>query len=213
MRTRARAACRPGSATHPRGRTSQRPPPGDWRVWAYVAGRGAGKTRAGACSDSAQGRRRHELACWQCAESRWDLAMLALRAGVDPQVLITATPRRQAVLKARESALTSRYRLRTRSPVIPHRQTAMETAMVGCGRQLIAWHSHSYPMWTAGRIGEVRSLAHWPSLACGLSPEGRNSRLLWRAARMIPRCSTSFSLSSCRACTHGDDGGRDGDGT
>ena len=35
--------------THPRARTSQRPPAGDWRVWAYVAGRGAGKTRAGAC--------------------------------------------------------------------------------------------------------------------------------------------------------------------
>jgi len=34
---------------HPRARTSQRPPDGDWRVWAYVAGRGAGKTRAGAC--------------------------------------------------------------------------------------------------------------------------------------------------------------------
>jgi hypothetical protein len=37
-------ACR----EHPRGRPSQRPPDGDWRVWAYVAGRGAGKTRAGA---------------------------------------------------------------------------------------------------------------------------------------------------------------------
>ena len=34
---------------HPRGRPSQRPPVGDWRVWGYVAGRGAGKTRAGAC--------------------------------------------------------------------------------------------------------------------------------------------------------------------
>jgi hypothetical protein len=34
---------------HPRARTSQRPPAGDWRVWSYVAGRGAGKTRAGAC--------------------------------------------------------------------------------------------------------------------------------------------------------------------
>ena len=33
---------------HPRARTSQRPPAGDWRVWAYIAGRGAGKTRAGA---------------------------------------------------------------------------------------------------------------------------------------------------------------------
>ena len=28
---------------HPRARTSQRPPPGDWRVWGYVAGRGSGK--------------------------------------------------------------------------------------------------------------------------------------------------------------------------
>ncbi len=34
---------------HHRARVSQRPPEGDWRVWAYVAGRGAGKTRAGAC--------------------------------------------------------------------------------------------------------------------------------------------------------------------
>jgi hypothetical protein len=34
---------------HPRARSTQRPPAGDWRVWAYVAGRGAGKTRAGAC--------------------------------------------------------------------------------------------------------------------------------------------------------------------
>ena len=33
---------------HPRARPTQRPPAGDWRVWAYVAGRGAGKTRAGA---------------------------------------------------------------------------------------------------------------------------------------------------------------------
>jgi Terminase large subunit, T4likevirus-type, N-terminal len=33
---------------HPRARESQRPPAGDWRVWGYVAGRGAGKTRAGA---------------------------------------------------------------------------------------------------------------------------------------------------------------------
>jgi len=38
-----------GCRVHPRGRLSQRPPVGDWRVWAYVAGRGAGKTRAGAC--------------------------------------------------------------------------------------------------------------------------------------------------------------------
>ena len=158
---------------HPRARPSQRPPAGDWRVWAYVAGRGAGKTRAGACwiqhrveqgimkvgcliaptsgdirdvmvegqsgllavappwcrpqfesskrrvqwpngaravclSGEEPERARglnidtiwaDELACWQRAESTWDLAMLALRAGANPQAMITTTPRRVAVLR------------------------------------------------------------------------------------------------------------------
>ncbi len=158
---------------HPRARPSQRPPEGDWRVWAYVAGRGAGKTRAGACwmqhrvqagtmtvgcliaptaadirdvmiegqsdlisvappwcrprfesskrrvvwpngaravclSGEEPERARglnvdtlwaDELACWQRAESTWDLAMLALRAGANPQAMITTTPRRVAVLR------------------------------------------------------------------------------------------------------------------
>jgi phage terminase large subunit-like protein len=158
---------------HPRARLSQRPPAGDWRVWAYVAGRGAGKTRAGASwiqrrvddgimklgcliaptaadirdvmvegpsglinvappwsrpwfeaskrrvewpngaravclSGEVPERARglnidtlwaDELACWQRAESTWDLTMLALRAGTDPRALITTTPRRLAVLR------------------------------------------------------------------------------------------------------------------
>jgi phage terminase large subunit-like protein len=158
---------------HPRARATQRPPAGDWRVWAYVAGRGAGKTRAGASwiqhrvdnrtmklgcliaptaadirdvmvegpsglinvappwsrprfeaskrrvewpngaravclSGEVPERARglnidtlwaDELACWQRAESTWDLAMLALRAGTNPQALITTTPRRLAVLR------------------------------------------------------------------------------------------------------------------
>jgi hypothetical protein len=158
---------------HPRARASQRPPAGDWRVWAYVAGRGAGKTRAGAswiqhrvetgtmklgcliaptsadirdvmvegpsgllavappwcrplfepskrrvtwpngaravCLSGEEPERARglnvdtlwadELACWQRAESTWDLAMLALRAGTNPQALITTTPRRVAVLR------------------------------------------------------------------------------------------------------------------
>jgi phage terminase large subunit-like protein len=29
------------------GRPEQNPPEGDWSVWAYIAGRGAGKTRSG----------------------------------------------------------------------------------------------------------------------------------------------------------------------
>jgi phage terminase large subunit-like protein len=158
---------------HARARMSQRPPAGDWRVWAYVAGRGAGKTRAGAswiqrrvddrtmklgcliaptaadirdvmvegpsglinvappwsrprfeaskrrvawpngaravCLSGEEPERARglnidtlwadELACWQHAESTWDLAMLALRAGNNPQALITTTPRRLAVLR------------------------------------------------------------------------------------------------------------------
>jgi hypothetical protein len=160
-------------SVHPRARESQRPPPGDWRVWGYVAGRGAGKTRAGAawiqervntgamklgcliaptandirdvlvegpsgllsvappwnrprfepskrrvtwpngawaiCLSGEEPERARglnvdtlwadELACWQRAESTWKLVMLALRAGVNPQALITTTPRRVAVLK------------------------------------------------------------------------------------------------------------------
>jgi len=158
---------------HPRARASQRPPGGDWRVWAYVAGRGAGKTRAGAawiqsrvdagtmrlgcliaptaadirdilvegpsgllatappgsrprfegskrrvvwpngawaiCLSGEEPERARglnvdtiwadELACWQRAESTWNLAMLALRAGTDPRALITTTPRRLPILK------------------------------------------------------------------------------------------------------------------
>ncbi len=158
---------------HPRARGSQRPPEGSWRVWSYVAGRGAGKTRAGAewiqrrvedgtmkvgcliaptandirdvmvegasgllniappwlrpkfepskrrvtwpngaraiCLSGEEPERARglnidtiwadELACWQRAESTWDLSMLALRAGANPQAMITTTPRRVAVLK------------------------------------------------------------------------------------------------------------------
>jgi Terminase large subunit, T4likevirus-type, N-terminal len=158
---------------HPRARANQRPPYGDWRVWGYVAGRGAGKTRAGAgwvqsrvesgvmklgcliaptsadirdvmvegpsgllavappsCRPVFEPSKRRvtwpngaravclsgeepervrgfnvdtiwadELACWQRAESTWDLAMLALRAGSNPQAMITTTPRRVAVLR------------------------------------------------------------------------------------------------------------------
>jgi phage terminase large subunit-like protein len=158
---------------HPRARDTQRPPEGDWRVWGYVAGRGAGKTRAGAewiqrrveegemnlgcliaptsndirdvmvegpsgllniappwmrprfepskrrvtwpngaraiCLSGEEPERARglnvdtlwadELACWQRAESTWDLVMLALRAGANPQALVTTTPRRVAVLR------------------------------------------------------------------------------------------------------------------
>jgi len=40
---------------HPRARLSQRPPEGDWRTWAYIAGRGSGKLEPER-KDSAPGR-------------------------------------------------------------------------------------------------------------------------------------------------------------
>src|SRR4029077_7733552 len=40
-----------------------------------------------------------ELACWKRGELTWDLVMLALRAGANPQALITTTPRRVKVLR------------------------------------------------------------------------------------------------------------------
>ena len=61
-----------------------------------------------------------ELACWQRAESTWDLAMLALRAGTNPQALITTTPRRLAVLRRILAEAThrpdDRYHLRQPGP-------------------------------------------------------------------------------------------------
>jgi Terminase large subunit, T4likevirus-type, N-terminal len=160
-------------AIHPRAREAQRPPDGPWRTWGYIAGRGAGKTRAGACwiQDRAEtgvmrlgcliaptaadirdtlvegpsgllaiappwcrpkflpSKRRvtwpngaraiclsgeeperarglnidtiwaDELACWQRAESTWDMALLALRAGSAPQAMVTTTPRPSRIVK------------------------------------------------------------------------------------------------------------------
>ena len=163
----------PGDCTvHCRAREAQRPPPGSWRVWAYVAGRGAGKTQAGAhwvqdrvnrgvaksilliaptvadirdtvvdgpsgllasappwnrptwhpskrrvqwangaraiCisgeePDRARGGNHDtlwadELACWAKPQV-WDLAMLALRVGSNPQALITTTPKAVPLLR------------------------------------------------------------------------------------------------------------------
>ena len=190
---------------HPRGRPSQRPPAGDWRVWAYVAGRGAGKTRAGACwmqhrveqgimkvgcliaptssdirdvmvegqsgllavappwcqprfesskrrvqwpngaraiclSGEEPERTRglnidtiwaDELACWQRAEATWDLAMLALRAGANPQAMITTTPRRVAVLRRILAEATTVQTTETTFANKPHLSAAFLAQIVG----------------------------------------------------------------------------------
>jgi hypothetical protein len=54
-------------------RKEQRPPPGDWRSWLYLAGRGAGKTRSGAEWIHQQvggGRRRIALVAPTAADAR-----------------------------------------------------------------------------------------------------------------------------------------------
>ena len=54
-------------------RKEQLPPPGDWRVWMYLAGRGAGKTRSGAewvCTQVKAGRRRIALVAPTAADAR-----------------------------------------------------------------------------------------------------------------------------------------------
>jgi phage terminase large subunit-like protein len=54
-------------------RPEQLPPPGDWRVWLYLAGRGSGKTRSGAEWTRAQvaaGRRRIALVAPTAADAR-----------------------------------------------------------------------------------------------------------------------------------------------
>lgn len=158
---------------HPRARPSQRPPEGDWRVWLALAGRGWGKTRAGAewvrhRVESGKSRRLalvaptaadvrdvliegesgilsisppwfmpryepskrrltwpngaiattysaeepnrlrgpqsdcawlDELAAWDKGGSAYDMLMLGLRLGKNPQVCITTTPKATPLVK------------------------------------------------------------------------------------------------------------------
>ena len=66
-------------------RDEQKPPPVDWRVWLYLAGRGAGKTRSGAEWVRAQveaGRRRVALVAPTAADARGArLQLVTIEAG------------------------------------------------------------------------------------------------------------------------------------
>ncbi|HEU5013964.1 MAG TPA: terminase family protein [Roseiflexaceae bacterium] len=161
-RKRQRRTAPPALMLHPH----QQPPPGDWRTWLLMAGRGAGKTQAGAAwllahcqpgqylgivaptfadardtcvegpagilktaermgraltaynrsmgevviggariklysgdqPDRLRGPQHHalwfdELAAFRYGETAFDMAMLGLRLGDDPRVLVTTTPR------------------------------------------------------------------------------------------------------------------------
>ncbi|MFI5459409.1 MAG: terminase large subunit domain-containing protein, partial [Isosphaerales bacterium] len=81
-----------------------------------------------------------ELACWQRAESTWDLAMLALRAGTNPQALITTTPRRIAVL----------------------RRILTEASTVQTTETTFANQAHLPPEFLTQRVFGSRILARWP---------------------------------------------------
>jgi phage terminase large subunit-like protein len=153
-----------------RARDEQLPPSGDWRIWLFMGGRGAGKTRAGAewiaqgirsgamnrvaligatydearavmiegdsgllkvsatatyqpanrrvlwpggalarvlSADEADSIRGHqfdaawcdEFCKWSAPQDALDMALMALRLGNDPRMLITTTPRNIAALK------------------------------------------------------------------------------------------------------------------
>jgi len=100
-----------------------------------------------------------ELGCWQRAESTWDLAMLALRAGTNPQALITTTPRRVAVLRRILAQATTVQTTETTYANQAHLPPEFLTQIVGMyentrlGRQEI----HEYEKVFGSRI-----LARWP---------------------------------------------------
>jgi phage terminase large subunit-like protein len=75
-------------------RAEQLPPPGEWRTWLLLAGRGFGKTRAGAEAINLWARagtaRRIAVVAQTIADVR-DLSVAALRAAAGPDVTYTAT--------------------------------------------------------------------------------------------------------------------------
>jgi phage terminase large subunit-like protein len=68
--------------------------PRDWYATSCPCGRLAGEEPERARGLNVDTLWADELAGWQRAQSTWDLIMLALRAGANPQALITTTPRR-----------------------------------------------------------------------------------------------------------------------
>lgn len=68
-------------------RHDQLPPPGDWRTWLVLAGRGWGKTRTGAETIAewiAQGEAKHVAIVAQTAADARDISMAALRTAAGP---------------------------------------------------------------------------------------------------------------------------------
>lgn len=63
------------------GRASQQPPPGNWRTWLMMGGRGSGKTRAGA-------EWVHALACGSGARSSLRIALVAETLGDAREVMV-----------------------------------------------------------------------------------------------------------------------------
>jgi phage terminase large subunit-like protein len=83
-----------GNSWSAMARLEQLPPGGDWRTWLLLAGRGFGKTRAGAEAINAWARagtaRRIAVVAQTIADVR-DLSVAALRAAAGPDVTYTET--------------------------------------------------------------------------------------------------------------------------
>jgi phage terminase large subunit-like protein len=87
-----RAAPTPANAWSSLARPAQLPPPGDWRTWLLLAGRGWGKTRTGAETIAAwarEGRAQRIGVVAQTAADVRDLSIRVLRAAAGPDALYT----------------------------------------------------------------------------------------------------------------------------
>ena len=87
-----------------------------------------------------------------------------------------------------------------RAPAWTRGRHEMQTATRGRGRQLIAWHSSPYPIWSAAGPGEATRLARWPSSVRGTAPGGQQRLVVAAAPRgRFPSAQRGFS---CRHAEH-----------
>jgi eukaryotic-like serine/threonine-protein kinase len=91
-----------------------------------------------------------------------------------PFGVVVPSGRRSARIRPSRSAGTSPCAPHTRSSL---EQMLMETARRGRGRQLIAWHSSPYSIWSAAGLRDARSWAQWASSVRGAAPECKQATL------------------------------------
>jgi phage terminase large subunit-like protein len=67
-----------------------------------------------------------ELAAWHYAQDTWDMAMFGLRLGVNPQVMISTTPRPIPIIR---ELMKSKYTILTKSSTLANRANLSEIAV------------------------------------------------------------------------------------